>query len=80
MSEKQQRTSASMREKMLHRYGDGLQHKHDKHHNPYRKHYRSHPVPPHQISNELEENNATGLVREFKLRKIRKRLDKGRFH
>lgn len=80
MSEKQQRTSASMREKMLNRYGDGLHHKHDKYHNHYRKHFRSHPAHSHKIPEELLENGATGLLREFKLRKIRKRLDKGRFH
>ena len=81
MSEKQQHTAASMREKMLNRYGDGLHHKHDKLHSPYRKHCRSHPAQSHpQIDGEKEINSSTGLLREFKLRKIRKRLDKGRFH
>lgn len=81
MSEKQQRTAASMREKMLNRYGDGLHHKHDKNHTLYRKHYKSHPT---QIVNghdtEEDVNISTGLLRATKLRKIRKRLDKGRFH
>ena len=81
MSEKQQHTAASMREKMLNRYGDGLHHKHDKLHIHYRKHCRSHPAQPHTaIDGEQEANSSTGLLREFKLRKIRKRLDKGRFH
>ena len=81
MSEKIQRTAASMREKMLNRYGDELHHKHDKHHNSYRLHYKSHPVQTSIIlADQKEVNGATGLLREFKLRKIRKRLDKGRFH
>jgi hypothetical protein len=80
MSEKQQRTAASMREKMLNRYGDGPHHKHDKNHQHYRKHYRSHPVQPNNHPNEQALNGSTGLIRTFKLRKMRKRLDKGRFH
>ncbi len=81
MSEKQQHTAASMREKMLNRYGDGLHHKHDKYHNPYRQHCRSHPCKPHNgIDDATKENQATGLLRQFKLQKIRKRLDKGRIH
>lgn len=81
MSEKHQRTAASMREKMLNRYGDGLHHKHDKNHVSYRKHFRSHPA---QLNGQDEEagvtNSSTGELRAFRLRKIRKRLDKGRFH
>ncbi|WP_028389385.1 hypothetical protein [Legionella fairfieldensis] len=82
MSEKQQRTAASMREKMLNRYSDGLHHKHDKNHITYRKHCRSHPVQGvnHQKIEEDHENSSTGILRAIKLRKIRKRLDKGRFH
>lgn len=81
MSEKQQRTAASMREKMLNRYGDGLHHKHDKNHNPYRKHCKSHPVQLMNGHNKEDDiNSSTGLLRAFKLRKIRKRLDKGRIH
>lgn len=81
MSEKQQHTALSMREKMLQRYGDELHHKHDKNHLPYREHCRTHPV---QLFNGLaleeEIHNPSGSVRAMKLRKIRKRLDKGRFH
>ena len=40
MSEKQQHTTASMREKMLSRYGDSLHHKHNKFHHSYRLHCR----------------------------------------
>lgn len=81
MSEKQQRTAASMREKMLQRYGEGSHHKHDKNHISYRKHYRSHPAHvTNNMHEEEEAHNSTGLLRAFKLRKIRKRLDKGRFH
>lgn len=80
MSEKQQGTSNSMREKMLARYGDGLHHKHDKNHIPYRKHCKSHPVNTLNGIEDEETNLSTGLLREFKLRKMRKRLDKGRIH
>ncbi|KTC84994.1 hypothetical protein [Legionella brunensis] len=80
MSEKQQRTAASMREKMLNRYGDGLHHKHDKNHHLYRKHCRSHPAHINGHTPEEDENTSTGLIRAFKLRKMRKRLDKGRIH
>ena len=81
MSEKTQHTAASLREKMLSRYGDGLHHKHNKLHLPYRKHCRTHPViPQNGHDKELDVNCSTGLIREFKLRKMRKRLDKGRFH
>ncbi|KTD14036.1 hypothetical protein E3983_00640 [Legionella israelensis] len=81
MSEKAQRTVASLREKMLHRYGDGYQHKHDKSHHPYRKHYPSHPCNSTRNMNEMApSSNSTGLLKKYKLRKIRKRLDKGHFH
>ena len=82
MTEKSQHTAAGLREKMIIRYGDELSHKHNKSHLPYRLHSKSHPI---QIVNSTEEENlgvncSTGLVREFKLRKMRKRLDKGRYH
>jgi len=82
MSEKQQRTAASMREKMLQRYGNETHHKHDKNHLPYRRHYKTHPVQNLNgyPAEETEVNASTGLLRTLKLRKIRKRLDKGRFH
>ena len=81
MSEKIQHTAASLREKMLNRYSDGLEHKHNKNHHAYRHHYRSHPA--NQNGSTEEESlfdGSTGLIREFKLRKTRKRLDKGRIH
>ncbi len=81
MSDKMQHTAAGLREKMLHRYSDGLEHKHNKSHLLYRRHSKSHPS---NFKNEnIEEsptNGSTGLIREFKLRKMRKRLDKGRIH
>jgi hypothetical protein len=81
MSEKQQQTAAHMREQMLSRYGDGLHHKHDKLHNFHRQHCKSHPI---QLTNGQDQkkdvNCSTGLLHEMKLRKIRKRLAKGRFH
>ena len=42
MSEKTQRTAATMRNHMHQRYDDGLHHKHDKCHLPYRLHWPSH--------------------------------------
>ncbi|MDI1351648.1 MAG: hypothetical protein PSV35_02600 [bacterium] len=81
MSEKIQRTAASLREKMINRYGDELRHKHNKNHLSYRQHCRSHPVILNtQNDEETSLNGSTGLLREFKLRKMRKRLDKGRIH
>ncbi len=81
MSEKQQHTAARTREQMINRYGDSLHHKHDKYHNLYRQHCRSHP---NQLNNNQDQeqntNGSTGLLHAMKLRKIRKRLDKGRFH
>lgn len=81
MSEKIQHTAASLREKMVNRYGDGLEHKHNKNRHTYRHHYRSHPA--NNNDTKVEESvfeGSTGLLREFKLRKMRKRLDKGRIH
>lgn len=83
MSEKSQKTAESMREKMLNRYGDDLHHKHNKNHKPYRKHFRTHPCSPHLINEEDKDTtlaSPTGLLKKFKLRKIRTRLAKGRFH
>lgn len=81
MSEKIQRTAASLREKMLSRYNDGLEHKHNKNHHTYRHHYRSHPANlTDKIEDELALDGSTETIREFKLRKTRKRLDKGRIH
>ncbi|MBA2657281.1 MAG: hypothetical protein H0U70_09935 [Tatlockia sp.] len=80
MSEKQQRTAMSMREKMLNRYGDELHHKHNKNHIAYRGHYKTHPVQTLNGLTSEDENKSTGSIRAIKLRKIRKRLDKGRFH
>jgi hypothetical protein len=81
MSERIQRTAASLREKMSNRYNDGLEHKHNKCHHPYRQHSRSHPCSSHNGKDEESViNSSTGLLREFKLRKVRKRLDKGRIH
>lgn len=82
MSEKIQHTAAGLRAKMMSRYDDGLHHKHNKCHLQYRLHSKSHPVQ--MLNGSIEENVgancSTGLVREFKLRKMRKRLDKGRYH
>lgn len=82
MPDKQQHTALSVHERMLHRYDDGLHHKHDKSHVLiYRKHCRSHPViKPTELTPEKAINQPTGTVREINLQKIRKRFDKGHFH
>jgi hypothetical protein len=81
MSEKIQHTAAGLQERMATRYSDGLEHKHNKNHMSYRQHYRSHPANPNtNKEDETTLNGSTGLIREFKLRKTRKRLDKGRIH
>ncbi|KTC91477.1 hypothetical protein OQJ18_12465 [Fluoribacter dumoffii] len=80
MPDKIQHTAASLQQKMLARYSDGLPHKHNKHHLEYRQHCRSHPCT---LNNELTDEEiagSTGLLRQFKLRKMRKRPDKGHFH
>jgi hypothetical protein len=80
MSEKTQHTAAGLREKMLQRYSDGLTHKHNKNHLPYRLHFKSHPSNQlHEEDEESQPNGSTGLIREFKLKKVRKRQD-GRVH
>ncbi|MGQ3889142.1 hypothetical protein ACQUW5_08950 [Legionella sp. CNM-1927-20] len=81
MSEKQQGTAYSMREKMHNRYGDSIYHKHNKNHLPYRKHSRTYPIRSEEHLNEEDTHeNLTNLKGTIKLRKIRKRLDKGRYH
>ena len=81
MSDKMQHTAASLRDKMIIRYGDGLHHKHDKNHLSYRKHFKSHPcIQTSSREKKLDINGSTGLIREFNLKKMRKRLDKGRIH
>ncbi len=82
MSERLQHTAASTREKMLQRYGDVLHHKHDKNHNPYRQHCRSHPAKTHYpgTNEEADAQASTGLIREFKLRKFRNQPGKGQIH
>jgi hypothetical protein len=47
MSSKEQDTSEKMREKMERRYGDEVEHKHDKDHMEYREHEKSHPHTQH---------------------------------
>lgn len=81
MSEKTQHTAAHMRERMRLRYDDDHHHKHNKDHQQYRLHCRSHPVQHLQLQ-EQEKGvyESTGLQRSMKLRKIRKRLDKGHIH
>jgi protoheme ferro-lyase len=81
MPDKIQHTAASLQQKMIVRYNDGLPHKHNKHRLEYRQHCRSHPSnTDNSLDEEGDLNNSTGLLRQFKLRKMRKRHDKGQFH
>lgn len=81
MPDKIQHTAASLQQKMLARYSDGLHHKHNKHHLEYRKHFRSHPCGQNNnIDEEENSTGSTGQLREFKLKKVRKRPDRGQIH
>lgn len=81
MTERQQRTANSMREKMLKRYGNESSHKHNKNHLSFRLHSKSHPCKMSHRPEYNEEHPAPlGLNRELNLRKMRKRLDKGLIH
>ena len=85
MSEKQQHNAEMTREAMLHRYDDGLHHKHNKCRMPYRKHWRSHPA---QLSNghdqKKELNGSFGVeeqtVYQKTLKKTRLRIVKHLIH
>lgn len=84
MSERIQRTAATMRETMHARYDDGLHHKHDKCHLPYRLHWPSHPASTVQLVNGLDQKKevhaSTGTIREKNLKKTRLRIVKHRIH
>lgn len=84
MSERLQRTAASMRETMLNHYDDTLHHKHDKYHLQYRQHWPSHPAKSVKIADgrDIEKGpmESTGLIRKRNLQKLRKRFDKNRAH
>ena len=71
MPDKIQHTAASLQQKMLSRYGDGLHHKHNKHHLEYRQHCRTHPCNQNNALDEKDHvNGSTGLLRQFNLKKI----------
>ncbi len=80
MPDKIQHTAANLQQKMLVRYGDGIHHKHNKHHLEYRQHCRTHPCNPNNKFDELDINGSTGLLRQSNLKKMRKRPDRGQFH
>lgn len=81
MSEKMQKTSDNLREQMLNRYGDELQHKHNKHRRPYRLHNRTHPCLIPNVQKNLDmETVSSGLIRAFKLKKLKKRQGKNGIH
>lgn len=81
MSERLQHTTSFIREKMSTRYANGIKHKHDKLHRPYRKHARTYPVYVNVCAEEnFSENKPSGFVRRSNLRKLFTRLGKGRYH
>lgn len=81
MSEKQQHNAAWTHQAMDNRYGDLHHHKHDKRHNAYRLHAKTHPVQFHAIAvNDEEMHDATGAKRELNLQKIRKRVVRKQFY
>jgi hypothetical protein len=81
MSEKKQGTAYDMRLRMQNRYDDGLEHKHNKNHIPFRRHFKTHPVQ--LMDNPKPEDGSdtsTGLIREIKLKRVRKRVFSGGIH
>ncbi|OGV27241.1 MAG: hypothetical protein A3F18_01070 [Legionellales bacterium RIFCSPHIGHO2_12_FULL_37_14] len=84
MSEKRQHTAAMMRNKMLIHYGDEVYHKHNKNHlidPPHRDILLA--EPSYENGEEEETKNkrwSFKTIRNFKGRKTRTRLDKGRVH
>ena len=73
MSEKQQHNDYLTQLKMLNNYGDEHQHKHNKSHLSFRKHFKSHPVQIQRIDlDHMDMSNmerSTGLIRKEKLKK-----------
>ena len=84
MSDRIQRTAATMRETMLNRYDDGFHHKHDKYHLPYRMHWPSHPRNTKQLSNgheqTIEPNKSMSALGKKIVKKTRLRIVKHRIH
>lgn len=83
MSEREQRTAAKMRSKMLTYYGEEHYHKHNKNHlhNPPHKKIQVFLTlnKPSELLTEDSKWSAKS-IQDFKGRKTRKRLDKGDFH
>ena len=82
MSDRTQRTAATMRENMLRRYDDDFHHKHDKCHLPYRMHWPSHPHNKTHLSHEQEQTPQAGetssqlgkrIVKKTRLRIVKHR-------
>jgi hypothetical protein len=81
MSEKLQKTRARLQSQMLNYYSGDLSHKHNRYHDSHRNHCRTHPIETIHRYEETElEKTSTGLIREFKLKKIRTRNERKRFH
>lgn len=59
MPDKIQHTAASLQQKMLARYSDGLHHKHNKHHLEYLQHCISHPCNTNSM-NDGDDLNDSG--------------------
>ena len=81
MSEKRQHTAARTQELMMSRYGNEYHHKHDKRHNPYRLHSRSHldrlttDLLQHEKINSMHGGSSVTDLQEF-----RKQLSKRSIH
>ena len=89
MSERQQRTANSMRDKMLHRYASEDQlvqvdkhhriipHRHDKNHLEYRRHSKTYPCQNEEF--EVIDGNV-GIHRVHNLKRVKMRQRGGRVH
>jgi len=83
MSDKLQHTTASMRIKMIAKYGTEHHHKHDKLHSPYRLHWKSHPVQKINVAGvEMKVKEPSEFVPDFNVhvQKTRIRLRRGSYH
>ena len=84
MSEKIQRTAATMRKAMHHRYDDGLHHKHNKCRLPYRQHWRSHSDNAVPLINGFDHAGETdellSSTQEKNIKKTRLRIVKLSIH
>lgn len=83
MAEKLQHNASRMRAKMASYYGETINHKHNKNHLHDPPH---HPMPMIQprddqmLNEDMHKRWSNKTLNNFRVRKTRKRLDKGRIH